>query len=47
MELEDSAHLLDFAIVSHDLAIVGSDLAIVSSDRVILAFPSSDRRQLR
>ena len=42
MKIGDSAHLPDFAIVSHDLAIVSPDLAIMSSDRVILAFPSAE-----
>ena len=45
MKIQDSTHLLDFAIMSPDFVFVSHDLAIVSSDRVILAFPSSDRRR--
>ena len=44
MEIGQSTHLLDVAIVSHDLAIVSLGLKIVSFDRAIVAYPSSDHR---
>ena len=36
MEIGQSTHLRDVAIVSHDLAIVSHDLVIVSFDRAIV-----------
>ena len=46
MEIGQSTHLLDEAIVNHDLAIVSHDLMIVSFDRAIVAYPPSDLHHL-